>query len=124
MPSPGGLPDSGIKPTSLAWQADSLPPEPPGNALELTGDRRDAEGEERTSEGHIPWGRRRDQRRRMQGCCRRQRVKQTAGSTKNFLAKELRKTIKGLHKKRRTCSGSHFLSCFTSVLFKAVLSMQ
>ena len=26
FPSPGDLPNPGIKPTSLAWQADSLPP--------------------------------------------------------------------------------------------------
>ena len=30
MPSPGALPNSGIKPRSLALQADSLPAEPPG----------------------------------------------------------------------------------------------
>ena len=29
FPSPGDLPDSGIKPKSPALQADSLPPEPP-----------------------------------------------------------------------------------------------
>ena len=32
FPSPGDLPDSGIKPRSPALQADALPSEPPGNA--------------------------------------------------------------------------------------------
>ena len=31
FPSPGDLPDPGIKPGSLALQADALPSEPPGN---------------------------------------------------------------------------------------------
>ena len=30
FPAPGDFPDSGIEPTSLALQADSLPPAPPG----------------------------------------------------------------------------------------------
>ena len=30
FPSPGDLPDPGIEPRSPAWQADSLPSEPPG----------------------------------------------------------------------------------------------
>ena len=30
FPSPGDLPDPGRKPASPAWQADSLPSEPPG----------------------------------------------------------------------------------------------
>ena len=30
FPSPGGLPDSGIEPRSLASKVDSLPSEPPG----------------------------------------------------------------------------------------------
>ena len=30
FPSPGDLPDPGIKPGSPAWQADALPSEPPG----------------------------------------------------------------------------------------------
>ena len=30
FPSPGDLPNPGIKPTSPAWQADSLSSEPPG----------------------------------------------------------------------------------------------
>ena len=30
VPSPGDLSDPGIKPRSPTWQADSLPPEPPG----------------------------------------------------------------------------------------------
>ena len=30
-PSPGGLPDPGLEPGSLALRADSLPTEPPGN---------------------------------------------------------------------------------------------
>ena len=29
-PSPGDLPNPGIKPRSPAWQADALPSEPPG----------------------------------------------------------------------------------------------
>ena len=33
FPSPGDLPDSGIKPRSPALQADSLPSEPPGNPV-------------------------------------------------------------------------------------------
>ena len=33
FPSPGDLPDPGIKPGSLALQADSLPSEPPGNFI-------------------------------------------------------------------------------------------
>ena len=33
FPSPGDLPDPGIKSMSPALQADSLPPEPPGNPL-------------------------------------------------------------------------------------------
>ena len=32
FPSPGDLPDPGIKPRSLALQADSLPSEPPGSS--------------------------------------------------------------------------------------------
>ena len=35
LPSPGGLPDSGIKPGSLTLQADALPSKPPGEALFL-----------------------------------------------------------------------------------------
>ena len=31
FPSPGGLPDPGIKPRSPTLQADTLPSEPPGN---------------------------------------------------------------------------------------------
>ena len=31
LPSPGDLPNPGIKPRSPALQVDSLPPEPPGN---------------------------------------------------------------------------------------------
>ena len=37
FPSPGDLPNPGIKPGSLALQADSLPSEPPGKALLHTG---------------------------------------------------------------------------------------
>ena len=33
FPSPGDLPDLGIKPRSLALQADSLPSEPPGKTI-------------------------------------------------------------------------------------------
>ena len=33
VPSPGDLPDAGIKPGSPALQADSLPSEPPGLPL-------------------------------------------------------------------------------------------
>ena len=33
FPSPGDLPDPGIKPGSLELQADSLPTEPPGKLL-------------------------------------------------------------------------------------------
>ena len=33
FPSPGGLPDPGIKPGSPALQADSVPSEPPGKLL-------------------------------------------------------------------------------------------
>ena len=32
FPSPGGLPDPGIEPTSPGLHADSLPSEPPGKA--------------------------------------------------------------------------------------------
>ena len=32
---PGDLPDPDIKPVSPAWQADSLPPEPPGKPESL-----------------------------------------------------------------------------------------
>ena len=35
--SPGGLPDPGSEPSSSALQADSLPSEPPGQALKNTG---------------------------------------------------------------------------------------
>ena len=35
FPSQGYLPDSGIKPVSLALQADSFPPESSGKSLEL-----------------------------------------------------------------------------------------
>ena len=31
FPSPGDLPDPGIKPGSPAWQAEALPAEPPGS---------------------------------------------------------------------------------------------
>ena len=34
LPSPGDLPDPGIKPRSPAFQADSLPTEPAGKMLE------------------------------------------------------------------------------------------
>ena len=34
FPPPGDLPDPGIKPMSLALQADSLPTEPPGSPTE------------------------------------------------------------------------------------------
>ena len=34
FPSPGYLPDPGIEPTFPAWQADSLPLEPPGKPAE------------------------------------------------------------------------------------------
>ena len=34
FPSPGDLPDPGIKPGSPALQADALPSEPPGKHLE------------------------------------------------------------------------------------------
>ena len=33
FPSPGNLPDPGIKPGSPALQADSLPSEPPGKSI-------------------------------------------------------------------------------------------
>ena len=33
FPSPGDLSDPGIEPRSLAWQADSLPSDPPGNVI-------------------------------------------------------------------------------------------
>ena len=33
FPSPGNLPDPGIKPRSLALQADSLPSDPPGKPI-------------------------------------------------------------------------------------------
>ena len=32
FPSPGDFPNSGIRPRSPAWQADSLPSEPPGKS--------------------------------------------------------------------------------------------
>ena len=35
FPSPGDLPDPGIKPASPAWQVDSLQPEPQGKPHEL-----------------------------------------------------------------------------------------
>ena len=35
FPSPGDLPDPGIEPESLALQADSSPPEPPGKLSAL-----------------------------------------------------------------------------------------
>ena len=35
MPSPGDLPDSGIKPGSPPLQADSLPSEPPGKPAKV-----------------------------------------------------------------------------------------
>ena len=35
FPSPGDLPNPGIKPRSLALQADSLPSEPPGKPVEV-----------------------------------------------------------------------------------------
>ena len=39
FPSPGDLPDPGIKPMSSALQADSLPSEPPGKSVYHTDDR-------------------------------------------------------------------------------------
>ena len=36
FPSPGGLPDPGIEPRSLALQADALPSEPPGKGKSLS----------------------------------------------------------------------------------------
>ena len=33
FPSPGDLPDPGIEPSSLAFQADALTSEPPGNYI-------------------------------------------------------------------------------------------
>ena len=38
FPSAGDLPDAGIKPTSLALQADSLPAEPQGKPLGIYGE--------------------------------------------------------------------------------------
>ena len=35
FPSPGDLPDTGVKPWSLALQADALPSEPPGKPYEI-----------------------------------------------------------------------------------------
>ena len=35
FPTPGNLPDPGIKPGSPAWQADSSPSEPPGKPNEI-----------------------------------------------------------------------------------------
>ena len=35
FPSPGGLPNPGIEPRSLALQADALPSEPPGKQLDI-----------------------------------------------------------------------------------------
>ena len=37
FPSPGDLPNPGIKPGSHTWQADSLPYEPPGKPIYLYG---------------------------------------------------------------------------------------
>ena len=45
LPSPGNLPDPGIKPRYPAFQADTLPPEPPGNQKE---------GHEGIQESHAP----------------------------------------------------------------------
>ena len=36
MPSPGDLPDAGVKPGSAGFQADSLSSEPPGKAIGFT----------------------------------------------------------------------------------------
>ena len=36
FPSPGDLPDPGIKPRSLAFQADALTSKPPGKSLSLS----------------------------------------------------------------------------------------
>ena len=36
MPSPGDLPDAGVKPQSAAFQADSLSSEPPGKPIGFT----------------------------------------------------------------------------------------
>ena len=36
FPSPGNLPNPGIKPGSPTLQADALPSEPPGNTVEVT----------------------------------------------------------------------------------------
>ena len=33
IPSPGDLPNPGIQRVSLTWQADPLPPEPPGKPI-------------------------------------------------------------------------------------------
>ena len=38
FPSPGGLPNPGIEPRSLALQADALPSEPPGKPLSIRRD--------------------------------------------------------------------------------------
>ena len=38
LPSPGDLPNPGIKPGSLALQADALPSEPPGKLNERISD--------------------------------------------------------------------------------------
>ena len=35
LSSPEDLPDPGVKPVSPAWQADSLPPEPPGKPTQM-----------------------------------------------------------------------------------------
>ena len=35
LPSPGDLPDPGVEPASPAWQADSLPSEPPGKPKQI-----------------------------------------------------------------------------------------
>ena len=36
VPSPGDLPDPGIKLRSLVWQVDSLQSEPPGKPIKVT----------------------------------------------------------------------------------------
>ena len=35
FPSPGDLPDTGVKPWSLTLQADALPSEPPGKPYKI-----------------------------------------------------------------------------------------
>ena len=58
FPSPGDLPNPGIKPRSPTWQADSLPAEPQGkpHQKEVGQNIKDKKRDKRVRDGDLSWG--------------------------------------------------------------------